>query len=246
MPLKLLLAFSAVLLLGEAPAAPVRHLEYAFATQPTASETKSYFNGTLSVDVLGPTPDGGVLVRMAESWYHTVRPRQPRTCELYADGTVRCNDGPPYPTESELVLFPLLGRDFFKGASLQGESKWKQKFSLSFRKGTYPAVSEMDLKAAPKSDGRVVTGTVSGAYNQLNSTGAKVIVDNAFMYDVVARVPLIVHEVRMDVPGGIDNSTSTDLRLIEDSAKNAAEAAELQQLGPVRFQISDFADEGDI
>jgi hypothetical protein len=106
-----------------------------------------------------------VLVRMTESWYRAVRPRQPRTCELYADGTARCNDVPPFPTESELALFPSVGRDFFKGASLQSESKWQQKFTSSFRNGTYPAVASMDLKAAPKGDGRVVTETMSGAYN---------------------------------------------------------------------------------
>lgn len=245
MPLKLLLAFSAGVLLGETPAAPVRHLEYAFATQPTVSETKGHFNGTLSVDMLGPAPDGGVFVRMTESWYRALRPRQPRTCELYADGTVRCNDGPPFPTESELVLFPLLARDFFKDASLQGESQWERKFRFSFRQGTYPAAAEMHLKAAPKGDGRVVTGTMSGNYDQLDTTGAKYTVDSTFLYDVVAQVPLVVHEVRMGVPGGIDNSVSTDLQLTEDSAGNATEAAELQQLGPVRFQISEFTDEGD-
>jgi hypothetical protein len=237
---------SAVLLLGEAPAAPMRHLEYAFAMYPTATGTKGYFNGTLSVDALGAAPDGGALVRMRESWYRAVRPRQPRTCELYAEGTVRCNDGPPFPSESELALFPLLGRDFFKGASLQGESKWQQKFTLSFRNGTYPAAAAMNLKAAPKAGGRVVTGTMSGAYNQLDTTGVKVIVNVTFIYDIIAQVPLVVHDVRIAVPGGIDESTSSDFQLTKDSAANAAESAELQQLGPVRFQISEFTDEGDI
>jgi len=188
----------------------------------------------------------GEFAVISESWYRAVRPLQPRTCELYVDGTVQCSDGPPFPTESELVLFPLLGRDFFKGASLQSESKWERKFTMSFRKGTYPAVAEMDLKAAPKSDGRVVTGTMSGAYNQLNTTGVKVTVDATFMYDVIAQVPLVVHDVRREVPGGINGSISTDLQLTEDSGGDAAEAAELRQLDPVRFQISEFTDQGDI
>ncbi len=247
MPLKPSLALlSAVLLLGEAPAAPIRHLEYAFALYPTDSGTKGHFNGTLSVDVLGPAPDGGVVVRMTESWYRAVRPRQPRTCELYADGTVRCNAGPPFPSESELALFPLLGRDFFKDASLQSESKWQRQFTLSFRSGTYPAAASMDLKAAPKGDGRVVTGTMSGTYDQLHTTGIKAAVDATFMYDVIAQVPLVVHDVLTEVPGDIDQRTSADFQLTEDSTGNAAEAAELQQLGPVRFQISEFTDEGDI
>jgi len=64
--IRLSLPFCGALLLGAAPAAPIRHLEYAFATQPTASETKGPFNGTLSVNVLGLAPDGGILVRMTE------------------------------------------------------------------------------------------------------------------------------------------------------------------------------------
>ena len=238
--------FATALLLAEAPAPPTRHLEYAFATYPTANATKGYFNGTLSVDALGPTPNGGVYVRMTESWYRAVRQRQPRTCEVYPEGTVRCNDEPPYPTESELALFPLLGRDFFKSASSQHESMWQQKFTLSFRKGTYAAAASMNLKTTPKGDARVVTGTMSGAYNQLSTTGVKVNVDATFMYDLVARVPLAVHDVRMTTPGGIYNRMSADLQLTADSAANAADAAELKQLGPVRFEISEFTDEGDL
>jgi hypothetical protein len=50
----------------------------------------------------------------------------------------------------------------------------------------------------------------------------------------------------MTTPGSIYDRTSADLQLTADGAANAAGAAELQQLGPVRFQISEFTDEGDI
>lgn len=237
--------FAAVLLLGEAPAGPLRHLEYAFAVYPTANETPGYFNGTLDVDIVGPASDGGVLVRMTESWYLTPRPRQPRTCEVYADGTVRCDDTPPFPTESQLALFPLLGADFFSASSAQSNSTWRQKFTLSFRKGTYEAAAAMDVSTVPKGDGRVLSGTMSGAYNQLKTTGSKVIVNITFLYDRVAQVPLVIHDVRMEMPGGIDDRTSADLQLIKDSAASTAEAAALQRLGPVRFQMSDYDNEGD-
>lgn len=116
---------------------------------------------------------GGVLVRLTESWYRPVWPRQPRTCELYADGTVRCNDAPPFPTESELALFPLLGRDFFKGRFAAKRVEVAQKFTLSFRNGTYPAAASMDLKAAPKGDGRVVTETMSGPTTSSTQLGSR-------------------------------------------------------------------------
>lgn len=244
--MKLLFPMLSVVLLSATPAAPVRHLEYVFAMYPTDQGARpGYYDGTLSVDILGPSSDGGVSVSMTESWYHAPRPEQPRVCELYADGGVRCEDGPPYPTEVQEVLLPLLGRDFFDSASARDPSKWQQKFTLSFRKATYPVAASMDLKTAPQRDGRLLAGTMSGAYNQLNSTGVKVIVDARFVYDSVSRVPVVVHDNRMQVPGGIDGRYSADLQLTKDSAADALDAAALQQLGPIRFEISDFADEGD-
>jgi hypothetical protein len=49
-------------LAGAAPDTPVRHLEYAFASYPTAVPNGGYYNGTLRVDILGTAPDGGTLV----------------------------------------------------------------------------------------------------------------------------------------------------------------------------------------
>jgi hypothetical protein len=77
------------------------------------------------------------------------------------------------------------------------------------------------------------------------AAGNKVSVDARFVYDRVARVLLVVHDTHMLVPGGIDNRVSIALQLTKDSAANAPDAAALEQLGPVRFEISDDSDEGD-
>jgi hypothetical protein len=245
---QLLVLFGAIFILAEAPAAPaapVRHLEYAFAVYPTAQNYRGYYDGTLNVDILGPAADGGVSVRMNESWYRALRARQPRLCEVYADGTVRCDDVPPFPTETQLALFPLLGKDFFNGASSQGTSTWQQKFQLKFAKGLYSAAALLDSRATEENDGRILTGTMTGTYKELDSGRPKTFVDVSFVYDRTAHVPFVVHDARFTSPGSIYNRTSVDLQLTDDSASSSDEAAALQRLGPVRFEASGYADEGD-
>jgi len=109
------LFLAALLTLTGEGTAPVRHLEYAFAIYPTAKPNGGLFDGTLSVDILGTAPDGGMWVQASEWWYYTLRPRQTRQCEVFPGGSVRCDDVPPYPSETELVLFPLLASGFFGG-----------------------------------------------------------------------------------------------------------------------------------
>ena len=208
-----LLAFA-----GETPAAPVRHLEYAFAIYPTAKSNGGYYNGSLSVDILGTAPDGGTLVRASEWWYYTLRPRQTRECEVYASGTVHCDDV-PYPSETELVLFPLLARDFFSSGLPNGASSWQQKFALSFAKGLYVTAVSMDLSATPQNGGRVLIVTSKGVFQQLDRRDRKALEEGRFVYDRVASLPVVVHEVRSPTPTGSTYSqTAVDLQLTKDSA----------------------------
>lgn len=234
MLLAALLAFA-----GEAPAAPVRHLEYAFAIYPTAKPNGGYYNGTLSVDILGIAPDGGMLVQASESWYYALRPRQTRECEVYAVGTVHCDDVPPYPSETELVLFPLLARDFFSSGSSDGPSSWQQKFALSFAKGLYVTAASMDLSATPQSGGRVLIVKSKGVFQQLDRRDQKALEEGQFVYDRAASLPVVVHEVRSPTPtGSIYSQTSVDLQLMKDSAMPPGAPA-VQQLQQPRFQTNE-------
>jgi hypothetical protein len=218
---------------GEAPIAPVRHLEYAFAIYPTAKSNGGDYNGTLSVDILGTAPDGGMLVQASEWWYYTLRPRQSVGCEVYAGGTVRCDDVPPYPSAVELALFPLLAHDFFSGSSPNGASSWQQKFALSFAKGLYVTAASMDLSATPQNGGQVVTVTSKGLFQQLDRRDRKTFEDGQFVYDRAASLPVVVHEVRSPTPtGSIYSQTAINLLLMKDSAG----APELQPLPQPQFQ----------
>jgi hypothetical protein len=233
MLLAALLAFA-----GEAPAAPARHLEYAFAVYPTPVGNAGYYNGTLSVDILGTAPDGGMLVRASEWWYYTLRPRQPRQCEVYPGGAVRCDDVPPYPSESELALFPLLARDFFSGGLTETASSWERSFPLTFKNGLYVTTVSMSLSAKPQNNGGVVEVTSSGVFQQLDRRKQKSLEAGRFLYDQAASVPVLVHEVLSPTPTQtVFSQTAVDLQLTKDSAMAPNDTA-LAQLGKPRFQIT--------
>jgi hypothetical protein len=220
-----LLLAALLALTGQQPVAPVRHLEYAFAIYPTAKPNGGFYNGTMSVDILGTAPDGGTLVQASEWWYYTLRPRQARQCEIYAAGTVRCDDTPPYPSESELVLFPLLARDFFNGGSGSGASQWHQKFTLSFAKGMYQTAASLDLNSIPQSDGRFLTVTSTGVFQQLDRRQRKAREEGRFVYDRASSIPTVVHEVRSPTPtGSVYSQTAVDLLLTKDSAGTSVPA----------------------
>ncbi len=198
---------------------PFRHLEYAFAIYPTAKPNGGYYNGTMTVDILGAAPDGGMLVRASDWWYYTLRPRQAVECEVYESGDVHCDSVPPYPSDSDLVLFPLLAQNFFSRGSPASTSSWRQKFALSFAKGLYVTAVSMDLSATPQNGGRVLIVTSKGVFQQLDRRDRKALEEGRFVYDRVASLPVVVHEVRSPTPTGSTYSqTAVDLQLTKDSA----------------------------
>ena len=227
-------------LVGVGPAAPVRHLEYAFAIYPTAKPNGGLYNGTLSVDILGAAPDGGTLVQASESWYYALRPRQTRECEVYAGGTVRCDDAPPYPSETELVLFPLLARNFFGEDSANPSSSWQRNFKLSVQKGLYVTDAAIDLNATPQSGGPDLVVTSKGAFQQLGRQKRRFLEEGRFVYDRVAQLPIEVHELQSPTPtGSVYAQTTVDLLLLKDSASPA-----LQPVAEPSFQITRPAPNG--
>lgn len=217
------LLFAVLLALtGEGSAAPVRHIEYAFAIYPTAKPNGGLYNGTMSVNILGNAPDGGTLVQVGEFWYYTLRPRQTSQCEVYPSGNVRCDDVPPYPSQTELVLLPLLARDFFGGGSANGASSWQKKFTLSFSKGLYVTAASLDLSATPQG-GRILTVTSKGVFQQLDRRQQKALEEGQFVYNRATSVPVFVHEVRSPTPtGSVYSQTAVDLQLMKDSAGTSA------------------------
>lgn len=223
-------------LAGAAPDTPVRHLEYAFAIYPTAVPNGGYYNGTLSVDVLGPAPDGGTLVRTSEWWYYALRPRQAVECELYPSGSVHCDTVPPYPSQSALVLLPLLARDFFKGVSQPGSSA-QLKYELSVQKQLFTTAASLKLASSPQSNGRLLNVTSEGTLQQLGGRMQYSTENGQYVYDRATALPLVVHDVRANMPTrSVYTQMSVDLQITKDSAEPNAMA--FQSLGPIRFQLN--------
>lgn len=219
-------------LAGETPATPVRQLEYAFAIYPVAKSNGGLYNGTMTVDILGAAPDGGVLVRASDWWYYTLRPRQSVECEIYATGDVRCDNVPPYPSDSALVLLPMLAQNFFSPGSPASTSAWQQKYHVTFAKGLFVSAISMNLNATPENGGRFLVVKSEGNIQQLDGRQRYATEEGQFVYDRAAAIPVIVHDERGHMPtNSVYSRTAVDLRLLKDSASVVPPAAP-------RFQIT--------
>ncbi|MBV8066999.1 MAG: hypothetical protein JO113_03400 [Candidatus Eremiobacteraeota bacterium] len=103
-----------------------RHLVYEFGyNTPVASSGNG--TGTMAVDI-SAAPDGGLTVSGADHWWNTVRPRATNTCEVYANGKVSCSQRPNTISPMQWTLFPMLGKDYFKGLGPQGT--WSRNFEM--------------------------------------------------------------------------------------------------------------------
>jgi hypothetical protein len=224
---------------GVTSVAPARHLEYAFAIYPTAVPNHGYYNGTMSVDILGIAPDGGMVVRASDWWYYTPRPRQAAECEVYASGDVHCDNVPPAPSDSALVLLPLLAQNFFSGGSPAAASSWQRQYRVSFDKGVFVTAISMKLSATPQGDGRLLIVKSNGDIRQLDGRQLHAPQQATFVFDLASAIPLVVHDVRGHLPtASVLTQTSVDLQLTKDSG--GTDAAVIQSLGKVRFQVPDW------
>ncbi len=208
------------------PAAAVRHLEYAFSPYPvsrvadtgTVGPISGPGTGTMSIDIAGPASDGGLVISATEDWWYSVRPRQTHTCEVYPNGGLSC-DYIPSPSASELVLLPLLARDYFSGVG--GSSGWQQAYKLSFGDGYVVTAVKNDLHVTGSSDaGRIVNVALNGTLTQLDRRYFKAGETGTIAYDTKTSVPVTVHMVRQWVPtDSAFSSNGVDFKLLKDSAE---------------------------
>jgi hypothetical protein len=220
-----ILAAAILALSAQAPAPAVRHLEYAFSPYPvsrvadtgTAGPISGPGTGTMSVDIAGPASDGGLMISATEDWWYSVRPRQTHTCEVYPNGGLSC-DWIPSPSASELVLLPLLARDYFSGV---GSSQWQQAYKLSFGDGYVVTAVKNDLHVIGSSDsGRIVNVALNGTITQLDRHYFTAGETGTIAYDTKTSVPVTVHMVRQWVPtDSAFSSSGFDFKLLKDSTE---------------------------
>jgi hypothetical protein len=202
---------------------PQRHLEYAFSpyrvVRAVDSETilpiEGPGTGTMGIDILGHAPDGGLMISATEDWYYSVRPRQTHTCEVYPNGGLSC-DYIPSPSASELVILPMLARDYFSGVAA---SQWKQSYRLSFGGDYVVTAVTNNLQVTGSSDaGRVVNVAVNGTLAQLDRRFLHATETGTIVYDTKSSIPIAAHIVRQWVPtDSAFSSNAVDFKLLKDS-----------------------------
>jgi hypothetical protein len=217
------LAAAMLALSAQAPAQSVRHLEYAFSPYPvsrvadngTVGQISGPGTGTMSVDILGPAADGGLMISATEDWWNSVRPRQTHTCDVSPNGGLSC-DYIPSPSASELVLLPLLARDYFSGVA---GAQWQQAYKLSFGNGYVVTAVTNDLHVTGSSDaGRIVNVALNGTLTQLDRHYFKASELGTIAYDTKAAIPVTAHVVRQWTPTDSSfSSNAVDFRLLKDS-----------------------------
>jgi hypothetical protein len=146
---------------------------------------------------------------------YSVRPRQTHTCEVYPSGGLAC-EYIPSPSASELVLLPLLARDYFSGV---GSSQWQQVYRLSFGDAYIVTAVTNNLQVTGSSDaGRIVNVALNGTLTQLDRHYFKASEVGTIAYDTKASVPVTVHMVRQWVPtDSTVSSSAVDFKLLKDS-----------------------------
>jgi len=227
-----LLLASLLALSGQTPtpaAAPVRHLEYQFGfnTKPAKEGSGT---GTTAIDILGPAPDGGLMVSGADFWWNTVRPRATNTCEVHPNGGVSCPQRPYAISPIQLAIFTLLGRNYFNGLSPSGTSSWKHTYtitaailpgaSVGFASNSYTwnCVANLQGKGPMKNAGPLVLVIANGTVDQQGGRFRSGTFKTSIAYDPVAKIPVVVDDLRTHLPQtSVYNKDYVGLKLLKDS-----------------------------
>jgi hypothetical protein len=219
---------------AQTPAPKVlRHLVYQFGyNTPVASSGNG--TGTTTIDIMGPAPDGGLIINGQDSWWNTVRPRATNSCEVYPGGKVACSQMPYAISPMQLTIFPMLARGYFKGLNAAATSSWQRSYTVyaaiipganGFAGQPYTWKCEYSFHGqgpVPKASPLVLIlsdGTLDQQGGRfLNATSKQRIV-----YDPVAKVPAIVRDVRTHFPQtSVYNNDLIELKLIKDSGHQSS------------------------
>jgi hypothetical protein len=201
---------------GQSPASAqpplIRHLVYEFGYN-TKAASQGPSTGTTTIDIYGPTADGGLMMTGTDFWWNTARPRAANTCEVYATGSVKCSARPYAISPIQLTLFPLLARGYFKAMQASKTSTWSHSFSVNaailpggantFANTPYTWNCAFTLhgkgpiaNSKPELDLVQSTGTLTQVGGRYFSMKSK----QRIAYDPVGKVPAVVSDVRTHYP----------------------------------------------
>jgi hypothetical protein len=205
----------------------VHHLVYRFGYN-TKATSQGNSTGTTTIDIGGLASDGGVTVTATDDWWNTVHPKQSNTCEVYANGNVTCAK-PPYALSAiQLVVVPLLGKNYFAALSAGLHSSWKQSFDV---KATFaPSAGGMGFAGQVYTWNCAYTlngkGTIpeqpplilvhsTGAMKQQGGRYTTINQDASMLFDPRIKTPVLINEVLKFVPQQSVSSYSIELKLIK-------------------------------
>lgn len=214
---------------SQAPAKPLRHIEYAF-TLHREGQTEYHFNGiglvpasgvgggatnnggagTIFVDVLSIAPDGALAVRISELVQLEARVRQAYTCTVYGNTAVLC-PSVPAPSEAEWVLLSYLGRQFVDAAPWDSAHHWQRKVDTS----QYSLVENFTMRDTSDANVALVSETKKMEMHN-GGFGARA-EDITITYDRSMEVPKAVHDEMQSTGTRGSSHTTLDFHLTSDS-----------------------------
>ena len=211
-----------------AGSAPVRTLVYQFGYNTKAASSGNG-TGTTTVQILGPADDGGVMISGSDNWWNSARANATNTCDVHPDGGVHCSQRPYGISPMQLVIFPLLARDYFKGLNAAGTSKWSQTFDLKAAivpgaavagtKYTWNCTFDLQGKGINPKDKTLVLVDANGKISQVGGRYHQATAKENIVWSTVAKIPIIAQALMTRLPQtSVYNQDSIELTLLKDSA----------------------------
>jgi hypothetical protein len=201
---------------GAAPA--IAHADYRFGYD-TAAAQSGPGTGTMNVDIGPAMPDGGVTISATDDWWNSVRPRATNSCEVYPNGNVTCLQRPYDLSPMQLVLFPMLGSNYFHGLSDAGNGTWTQSYRVS-RGDIYlwDCVFKMRGLGLVKGANSLFGIDVLGSASQIGGHYRGGDFQQHIYYDREVGLPAIVEDEHARLPQtNVYNTDYVELRLIRAS-----------------------------
>ncbi len=228
--LLILLAFAAPSAVG---AAPLRTLTYHFsfdargfgssiATTGNGAVIENGLAGTNSrsgsirVDVIQATGDGGLVVDVTEHVDRDLHDLQTIRCAVYG-GTQRviCDQN-LHATSEETVLLQYLGRFFYDASKVDSSGHWHVSPPL------YRGFSVDNDYTIKKRDGNVLTISIS---RRESGGGYLATTDGTLIYDAAFDVPDSIKMSTSSQRAGGQGDMNVELKLLTDSMSNARAAS---------------------
>lgn len=207
----------------------VRHLVYEFGYNTKAAK-QGNGTGTITIDIEGLAPDGGMNVTATDYWWNTVNPRQTSNCEVYASGGITCPERPYILSPIQVTILSLLGRQYFSALSGGVHVSWQQNFVVkaSFAPGansgfsgqmfTWNCTNSLQAKGTTPNNGKpvvVIAGT--GSMKQQGGRYTTVNQKSNVLYDPRLKMPVYLDEEFRFVPQRTTNRYTIELKLINFS-----------------------------